>query len=181
MASEAPSRLPAWLSTVWHYTDNIRGMSPLPPAHRRGIVIALLVMLLAFLWPSSSPQYPVERQQTAGGEKEVPMQAGIYDQEAPQQNAQPPKADSQGEWRNYTIASGQTLAQLFRDNNLPVGDVFAMARVEGSDQPLSALQSGQQVKIRQNAQGVVTGLTVDGASGPVLFTRQPDGSFIRAQ
>jgi len=27
----------------------------------------------------------------------------------------------------------------------------------------------------------VTGLTVDGSNGPVLFTRQPDGSFIRAQ
>ena len=44
-----------------------------------------------------------------------------------------------------------------------------------------ALQSGQQVKIRQNAQGVVTGLTVESSNGPVLFTRQPDGSFIRAQ
>jgi Cell envelope opacity-associated protein A len=59
--------------------------------------------------------------------------------------------------------------------------VFAMARVEGNDQPLSALKNGQQVKIRQNAQGVVTGLTVDSSNGPVLFTRQPDGSFIRAQ
>ncbi len=56
-----------------------------------------------------------------------------------------------------------------------------MARVEGDGQPLSALQSGQQVKIRQNAQGVVTGLTVESSNGPVLFTRQPDGSFIRAQ
>jgi len=181
MASDAPSRLPAWIGKIWHYTDHIRWMSPLPPAHRRGIVIALLIMLLAFLWPSSSPQYPVERPQTQSTEKEVPMQAEIYDQKAPQQTTQPPKADSQGEWHNYTIASGQTLAQLFRDNNLPVGDVFAMARVEGNDQPLSALQSGQQVKIRQNAQGVVTGLTVDGANGPVLFTRQPDGTFIRAQ
>jgi len=181
MASDALSRMPAWLSKIWHFTDTLRWMGPLPPAHRRGIVIALLVMLLAFLWPSSSPQYPIERPQTASGEKEVPMQAEIVDQNAPQQNAQPPKADSQGAWRSYTIASGQTLAQLFRDNNLPVGDVFAMARVEGNDQPLSALQSGQQVKIRQNGQGVVTGLTVDGANGPVLFTRQPDGTFIRAQ
>lgn len=175
MASDAPSRLSAWLFRIWHATDTVRWMGPLPPAHRRGILIALLVMLLAFLWPSGSSRYPVERPQTLGGEKEVPMQAEIYD------NGTPPKADSQGEWRSYTIASGQTLAQLFRDNNLPVGDVFAMARVEGSDQPLSALQSGQQVKIRLNAQGVVNGLTVDGANGPVLFTRQPDGSFIRAQ
>ncbi|WP_315975544.1 OapA family protein [Pantoea dispersa] len=180
MASETPSRIPAVLQRIWHLLDNVRWMDPLPPLHRRGIVIALLVMLLAFLWPASTPQYPVERPAESSG-KEVPMQAEIYDNNAqPPQNTTP-KSDAQGEWHSYTVASGQTLAQLFRDNNLPVNDVFAMARVEGDGQPLSALQSGQQVKIRQNAQGVVTGLTVDSSNGPVLFTRQPDGSFIRAQ
>lgn len=184
MASEATSRLPNWLQRIWHFTDTVRWMDPLPAPHRRGIVIALLVMLLAFLWPSSTPQYPVERPASSTSEKDVPMQADIYDNDSsssPQPTQPPPKADSQGAWRSYSVASGQTLAQLFRDNSLPVNDVFAMARVEGSDQPLSALKSGQQVKIRQDAQGVVTGLTVESANGPVLFTRQPDGSFIRAQ
>ncbi len=123
--------------------------------------------------------YPIERPQTASGEKEVPMQAKIVDQNASSQNAQPPKADSQGVWRSYTIASSQTLAELFRDNNLPVGDVFAMACVEGNDQPLSALQSGQQVKGRMERGS--DGADGGGANGPVLFTRQTDGSFIRAQ
>ncbi|ADU70830.1 OapA family protein [Pantoea sp. At-9b] len=175
MASATPSRVAEGLNRVWHLLDNVRWMDPLPALHRRGIVIALLVILLAFLWPSSTPQYPVERPVSDSAPKEVPMQAEIYDNKAA------PAPDSQGEWHTYTVASGQTLAQLFRDNNLPVNDVFAMARVEGNDQPLSALQSGQEVKIRQNAQGVVTGLTVDSGNGPVLFTRQPDGSFIRAQ
>ncbi|WP_279771142.1 LysM-like peptidoglycan-binding domain-containing protein [Pantoea sp. GD03673] len=186
MASDASSRLPTWLQRIWHFTDNIRWMDPLPAPHRRGIVAALLVMLVAFLWPASTLRYPVEQSVTPSAEKEVPMQADIYDNDGSRPSSsspaqQTPKADSQGEWRNLTIASGQTLAQLFRDNSLPVNDVFAMARVEGSDQPLSSLKSGQQVKIRQDAQGTVTGLTVDGANGPVLFTRQPDGSFIRAQ
>lgn len=180
MASETPSRLPGPLQRVWHLLDDVRWMDPLPPLHRRGIVIALLVMLLAFLWPASTPQYPVERPADNTG-KSVPMQAEIYDNASSAQNSAQPKSDAQGTWHSYTVAAGQTLAQLFRDNNLPVNDVFAMARVEGDGQPLSALQSGQQVKIRQNAQGVVTGLTVDGSNGPVLFTRQPDGSFIRAQ
>nr|WP_318269154.1 LysM-like peptidoglycan-binding domain-containing protein [Pantoea agglomerans] len=186
MASDASSRLPTWLQRIWHFTDHIRWMDPLPAPHRRGIVAALLVMLVAFLWPASTLRYPVEQPVVPQAEKEVPMQADIYEnngtrQPSSSQSQQTPKADSQGEWRNLTIASGQTLAQLFRDNSLPVNDVFAMARVEGSDQPLSTLKSGQQVKIRQDAQGVVTGLTVDGANGPVLFTRQPDGSFLRAQ
>ncbi|NYS31394.1 Opacity-associated protein A [Pantoea sp. WMus005] len=186
MASDTSSRLPTWLQRIWHFTDHIRWMDPLPAPHRRGIVAALLVMLVAFLWPASTLRYPVEQSVTPSAEKEVPMQADIYENNNSRQpssspSQQTPKADSQGEWRNLTIASGQTLAQLFRDHSLPVNDVFAMARVEGNDQPLSSLKTGQQVKIRQDAQGIVTGLTVDGANGPVLFTRQPDGSFIRAQ
>ena len=48
--------------------------------------------------------------------------------------------------------------------------------------PLSNLQNGQMVQIRQNASGVVTGLTIDTGNGQqVLFTRQPDGSFVRAR
>ncbi|VDZ81291.1 Putative cell envelope opacity-associated proteinA [Salmonella bongori] len=57
-----------------------------------------------------------------------------------------------------------------------------MAQVEGTGKPLSNLKNGQMIKIRQNASGVVTGLTIDSDNGQqILFTRQPDGSFIRAQ
>ena len=74
------------------------------------------------------------------------------------------------------------MAQLFRDHGLPPTDVYAMAQVEGAGKPLSTLQNGQMVQIRQNANGVVTGLTIDtGNNQQVLFTRQPDGSFIRVR
>lgn len=86
------------------------------------------------------------------------------------------------QWRTYRIESGKTLAQLFRDHNLPATDVYAMAQVEGAGKPLSSLQTGQTVQIRQNASGVVTGLTIDTGGGQqVLFTRQSNGSFIRVR
>ena len=86
------------------------------------------------------------------------------------------------QWRTYRIESGKTLAQLFRDHNLPPTDVYAMAQVEGAGKPLSSLQTGQTVQIRQNANGVVTGLTIDTGGGQqVLFTRQSNGSFIRVR
>lgn len=86
------------------------------------------------------------------------------------------------QWRTYRIESGKTLAQLFRDHNLPPTDIYAMAQVEGAGKPLSSLQTGQTVQIRQNASGVVTGLTIDTGSGQqVLFTRQSNGSFIRVR
>lgn len=54
--------------------------------------------------------------------------------------------------------------------------------VEGAGKPLSSLQTGQTVQIRQNASGVVTGLTIDTGGGQqVLFTRQSNGSFIRVR
>lgn len=113
-------------------------------------------------------------------------------QEQEQEQEQPPTTQNSAplqeptgieqQWRTYRVEPGKTLAQLFRDHNLPPTDVYAMAQVEGNGKPLSNLQTGQIVKIRQNANGVVTGLTIE-ASGDqqVLFTRQTDGSFIRAR
>lgn len=86
------------------------------------------------------------------------------------------------QWRSYRIEPGKTLAQLFRDHDLPVTDAYAMSKVEGAGKPLSSLQAGQIVKIRQNANGVVTGMTIDtGDNQQMLFTRQSDNSFIRAR
>ena len=178
--ASSESRVPQFFSQIWHLPDSVRWMDPLPPFHRRGIIFALVVMLLAFLWPAPTPMQ-APRPMTSGqsSDTSVPLQAEISDESPP---AQPQVTnDTQGTWHNYQIAAGQTLAQLFRDNNLPVNDVFAMAQVEGADKPLSTLHTGQAVRIRLNAQGVVNGLTVDTDNGQILFTRQPDGTFIRAQ
>lgn len=160
---------------LWHWSDHQRWMDPLPPQHRRGIILAAAIVLLAFLWPASRTSLTPPPATT---ENSVPLQAEIIDNGATDQTQQ----DNQGQqWRSYQIAAGQTLAQLFRDNNLPVNEVFAMAREEGSDKPLSTLSAGQTVKVRFNAQGTITALTVDGSNGPVLFTRQQDGSYLRAR
>ena len=116
-----------------------------------------------------------------------PIQDEQLDQPQQQTASQPyqePQSTpgSEQQWRTYRIESGKTLAQLFRDHNLPPTDVYAMAQVEGAGKPLSSLQTGQTVQIRQNASGVVTGLTIDTGGGQqVLFTRQSNGSFIRVR
>ncbi|WP_434637114.1 LysM-like peptidoglycan-binding domain-containing protein [Klebsiella sp. I138] len=108
-------------------------------------------------------------------------QTQAYSQPQQQQQQQSTPGIEQ-QWRTYRIEAGKTLAQLFRDHNLPPTDVYAMAQVEGPGKPLSSLQTGQTVQIRQNANGVVTGLTIDiGGGQQVLFTRQANGSFIRAR
>ncbi|MNE66637.1 Opacity-associated protein A LysM-like domain protein [compost metagenome] len=116
----------------------------------------------------------------------APVEPEPIQDEQPQEQAAAPQAQQpsgiEQQWRSYRVEPGKTMAQLFRDHNLPPTDVYSMAQVEGAGKPLSNLQNGQMVQIRQNASGVVTGLTIDTGNGEqVLFTRQTDGSFIRAK
>ena len=172
------------LSRIWHISDGFHWMSPLPYPHRRGIILAVLVILLALLWPytpentyaPSQPQQPTS----------IPMQADLRNdqgrttQMAQPEPVQPQSNDNGGTWRSYQVQSGQTLAQLFRDNNMAVNDVFSMARVEGAEKPLSTLKTGQEVKIQRDAQGVVKALQVTTEQNvTVTFIRQSDGSFQR--
>lgn len=201
------------LARIWHAPDHFRLMDPLPPTHRRGIIIAAALVVIGFLLPSGDDNttQPVVRDAQLDiqppPQQQQPMQTQLVTpsndpgavapvapepvQEQPDDQAQvqtPPPEQQQPtpgidqQWRAYRVESGKTLAQVFRDHNLPATDVYAMAKVEGAGKPLSTLQSGQMVKIRQNASGVVTGLTIDMGNGQqALFTRQPDGNFIRAQ
>ncbi len=176
------SRSPSLPSKIWHLSDDFHWMSPLPLVHRRWIIVSVIVVLLALLWPSSPDNtYAPSDQPTS-----IPMQADLRNQQGrttqlPSQNDAPqPVTQPQGNWKNYQIQPGQTLAQLFRDNNLLVNDVFAMAQVEGNDKPLSNLHAGQQVRIQVNAQGTVTALQVtNDQNSTASFVRQPDGSYQR--
>ena len=204
------------LAKIWLAPDNFRIMDPLPPLHRRGIIIGALMVIVGFLLPSGGddadtatvtrnaqldiqsqtrPQpdtQPVQTQLVTPSNdpgQVAPVEPEPIQDEQPQEQAAAP-AEPQAQqptgieqqWRSYRVEPGKTLAQLFRDHNLPPTDVYAMAQVEGAGKPHSNLQNGQLVQIRQNASGVVTGLTIDTGNGQqVLFTRQPDGSFIRAR
>ncbi|EOI3503857.1 OapA family protein [Cronobacter dublinensis] len=192
-----PGRIKPLLAQVWHAPDHIRLMDPLPPAHRRGIILCAVVIALCFLWPSPdvpdtpqrrdaeldfnrTPEPPVQPQAVAPTETQTPetnvTQPGASAPQPFQNN------DIEQQWRTYRVEPGKTMAQLFRDHNLPPTDVYAMAKVEGDGKPLSNLQEGQMVQVRQNASGVVTALTIDtGDNQQVLFTRQPDGSFLRVR
>ncbi|MCU6665724.1 LysM-like peptidoglycan-binding domain-containing protein [Silvania hatchlandensis] len=209
-----PFELKPTLTKIWHAPDNFRLMDPLPPLHRRGIIIGMLLVIIGFLLPGaddsgtpparrdaeldirsqSQPQPDAQPMQTqlvapsndpgqmAPVEPEPVQEEQPQEQQAatPVQSQQPPGIEQQ--WRTYRVEAGKTMAQLFRDHNLPPTDVYAMAQVEGAGKPLSNLQNGQMVQIRQNASGVVTGLTIDSGNGQqVLFTRQADGSFLRVK
>lgn len=83
-------------------------------------------------------------------------------------------------WQTYTIKEGQTLAQLFRDNQLPVNDAFSMAKSEDQQKSLSQLRSGQTIRLQRNPQGDISMLEVTNSVGTVItYTRLSDGSYYR--
>lgn len=132
----------------------------------------------------AAPEAPEIVQEDQPDDQSQQRQVQIQPQSQPQVQAAPEQSTPgiEQQWRTYRVEPGKTLAQLFRDHNLPATEVYAMSKVEGAGKPLSSLQAGQMVQIRQNANGVVTGLTVDNGGGQqVLFTRQSDGSYIRVR
>lgn len=171
---DALSRAQQSVLHVWHMPDGFDWMEPLPHFHRRWVIVAAAVLLLALLWPYSDPSDRVYGPDELNGPGSI-THAALSDTTVPALLNQ-----QRTNWQSYTIRPGQTLAQLFRANRLDVSDVFAIAQAEGSDKPLSSLKSGQQVRVQHNTQGQVTALeleTTDNES--VYFRRQPDGSFIR--
>ncbi len=118
-------QLMALLKKIWHMPDQFHWMGALPLPHRRWVLIAALVIMLAILWPYSAPDNPNRAVEApAHTAQNQVMQAELVDNSA---TARPPAAEN-GQLHHYRIAEGQTLAQLFRQHNLPVGDVFAMAQ-----------------------------------------------------
>lgn len=173
------SRVKALLLRIWHLPDNFQWMEPLPNFHRRWVIIFGTILLLSLLWPysdNSAPRsFPVSNQ-----ENRALMQAQLLNNGAQQPQQQQPTTEDSANWQRYEIKTGQTLAQLFRDNGLPVNDVFAMAQVEGRDKPLSNLKAGQKVRIERNAHGVITALAITMTdNSEALFRRQTDGSYLR--
>lgn len=134
----------------------------------------------AYQTPIPQAQDSLNAESGASPSIEEPMTngpEGNIAQTAPQQNTQSTPAQT---WQTYTIKEGQTLAQLFRDNQLPVNDAFSMAKSEDQQKSLSQLRSGQTIRLQRNPQGDVSMLEVTNSAGTVItYTRLSDGSYYR--
>lgn len=135
---------------------------------------------LAYQTPIPQAQDSLNAESGTSPSIEEPMTndpEGNIAQTAPQQNTQSTPAQT---WQTYTIKEGQTLAQLFRDNQLPVNDAFSMAKSEDQQKSLSQLRSGQTIRLQRNPQGDVSMLEVTNSAGTVItYTRLSDGSYYR--
>ncbi|WP_181314777.1 LysM-like peptidoglycan-binding domain-containing protein [Photobacterium phosphoreum] len=84
-----------------------------------------------------------------------------------------------GQWYSLKVPAGETLANIFRDKKLPLGDLYAMANIEGAGKPISRIQAGQTLRYRQNSQGKIDGLKIQGNGVSVSYARNASGRFYR--
>lgn len=131
------------LSALWHLPDRFHWMAPLPYPHRRGVLLAVLLMLVAFLWPagSGSPDAPASdsRSETA-----VPLAQGSSSEstQAPatsptaQNSVEPPPMVESG------AAPSQPSVQTQESTTTPAGSHLETA--QASAQPPTEQQSTEQ-------------------------------------
>ena len=199
-------------------------MRLLPKFHLYTIAaIALIVIIVLFLWPSA-PKSPVilppqnigltppvqddplgdlmaQRQltdtqntteNTLPPDNNLPPVALIQDP-APQPTAEQPQLTTETVpvvtaaqnpspmAQQFTVKKGQTIAQVFRNNGLPVDDLFRMTAVEGAQKPLNQVEAGDKIRVIRGKDKTITELKIDKTSGQsVTFKRQKDGSYGRS-
>ncbi|MEC6884089.1 LysM-like peptidoglycan-binding domain-containing protein [Photobacterium piscicola] len=95
----------------------------------------------------------------------------------PKATQQPAGAANQ--WYSYKVPAGDTLANIFRNKGLPLGDLYAIAKVEGAGKPISRIQAGQTLRYRQNSRGEISGLQILGNGVSASYAVNASGRFYR--
>ncbi|MFB9137247.1 lysine transporter LysM [Vibrio sp. AK197] len=161
----------------WHsYVQSIRQLwARLPTFHQRALCVLALVVIVLLVIPVPSPSQDSQPEPNQRIEVDLNAQ-GLSEQTVSGQAALKSKA-----WKEYTVKRGDTLSQVFRNNGLPMSDLNALVKVEGSDKPLSYIKQGQLVRFKLTANGQLDILQLDKGGHSVMFFRLSDGGFGRSK
>lgn len=148
----------------------------LPAFHRRALMVLVPVVIVLLLIPlpdKRSPQpEPVSAERVA-----VSVNTSGLSQQA---DTEAPVVAGRG-WQEYQIQAGDTLAKVFRSNQLPMSDLNALVAIEGLDKPLSKISQGQMIRFKRNREGDLDILQLEKpGSAAVMFVRLADGGFSRS-
>lgn len=152
----------------------------LPKLHRRVLIILVPLFLLLLALPA--PQVtPDSEQNSAPSESKQRVSVNINTTGLSQQRSDEQQSLKSEVWQEYTVEKGDTLAQVFRNNDLAMSDLNALVRVEGSDRPLSRIKAGQLVRFKLAEDGKLDILQLEKSSKSVMFFRLSDGAFGRSK
>ncbi|WP_333004904.1 LysM-like peptidoglycan-binding domain-containing protein [Vibrio coralliilyticus] len=155
-----------------------RAWAHLPKLHQRALMVLVPVVLLLLVIPTPNPT--VEQPSSPQTAKQR-VQVNINTTGLSEQPSQLQESLKSEVWQEYTVKRGDTLAQVFRNNNLAMADLNALVRVEGSDKPLSYIKAGQLVRFKLADDGSLDILQLEKSAKSVMFFRLSDGGFGRSK
>ena len=149
----------------------------LPKFHQRALMVLVPLLLLIFIVPMPKKTeelveqtQPVDHQRVA-----INLNTQSLSQQRTSQNSGP-KSEN---WKEYQVKNGDTLAQVFRSNQLSMADLSSLVKIEGSDKPLSHIKQGQLIRFKFSDDGQLDMLQLEKDDHSVMFFRLSDGSFGR--
>lgn len=150
----------------------------LPKLHQRALMVLVPMLLILLIIPlPDSPSKQDQNNSVPSQRVEVNINTrSLSDQKSAQQQSLASDA-----WKEYEVKSGDTLAQVFRNNGLAMSDLNALVKVEGSDKPLSRIKQGQLVRFKLEEGGQLDILQLEKNNQSVMFFRLSDGGFGRSK
>ncbi|SHI00381.1 putative peptidase [Vibrio aerogenes CECT 7868] len=157
----------------------------LPQSHRRllSFLIPAFVLLIIIPWPwSDSP----ELQNAGVGRQRVELELDNPEilsdhQSSSFESVSDPNKHTNTAWIAYKIQEGDTLSNFFRKNRLPLADLNALLKIEGSEKPLSDIKPGQLIRYKLTKKGQLDILQLERKEQSVMFFRLSDGGFGRSK
>lgn len=145
----------------------------LPKLHRRvlSVLIPLELLLMVVPMPTFVNEEPSTEQRISVNVNRVGLSSQLSEEN---------KAPQSKMWHQYIVKSGDTLAEVFRSNSIPMADLNALVRIEGSDKPLSHIKAGQLIRYKMTTKGDLDILQLEKGDQSVMFLRMSDGSFGRS-
>ncbi len=174
--------VPDWLEParcLWH---------SLPVMHRK--ILRVLTPFIVVIAIVPLPEQPISQATTAPvTPQRVEVGLDITPLTETRTTTTDPQARSQqsaaalvrSAWISYTVKDGDTLSAVFRANDLPLSDLNALIKIEGSDKPLSNIRPGQLVRFKLNKQGELDILQLERSDQSIMFFRLSEGGFGRSQ
>lgn len=159
----------------------------LPKLHQRGLIVLVPVVLILMVVPlpdgaeqqaapeSAEAQRVTVNINTRGLSEEQQQNRSVG------QESQPQRQVHTTAWREYVVQSGDTLSQVFRNNDLSMGDLNDLVKIEGSDKPLSQIRAGQLIRFKLSKDGKLDILQLEKNNQSVMFFRLSDGGFGRSK
>ncbi|KDO13857.1 lysine transporter LysM [Vibrio metoecus] len=168
-----------WQQLDWpRYRQQLRELwLRLPLRHRRGLMVLTPAVLVLMVLPLPDKQEAVN--EAASTPKRI--EVGMNTQSLSEQRTQAQAELKSSAWQEYVVRQGDTLSQVFRNNELPLTDINALVKVEGSDKPLSQIQAGQLIRFKLAENGQLDILQLERNNQSVMFFRLSDGGFGRSK